>query len=91
MAENYLIGQDKLLPEAPLVERADRVPALQRLQAELCARVADVRGLLGQGVHQARQILRKLLVGRLDVERSTTGSGAAIGSPGRAPTRRSCR
>jgi hypothetical protein len=39
----------------------------RRLRQELRERVADVRCLLAQGTPQARQILRKLLVGRLDV------------------------
>jgi hypothetical protein len=40
----------------------------RRLRQELRERVADVRGLLAQGTPQARRVLRKLLVGRLDVE-----------------------
>jgi site-specific DNA recombinase len=38
----------------------------RRLLEELRARVHDVRGLLGQDTARARQILRKLLVGRLE-------------------------
>lgn len=38
----------------------------KRLLEELRARVRDVRGLLGQDIPRTRQILRKLLVGRLE-------------------------
>lgn len=40
----------------------------KRLQRELTARVADVEGLLGRHMPQARRILRKLIVGRLTCE-----------------------
>ena len=39
----------------------------KRLQRDLNAQATDVRGLLAKHVPQARQMLRKLLVGRLDV------------------------
>ncbi len=39
----------------------------KRLQRDLNAQATDVRGLLSKHVPQARQMLRKLLVGRLDV------------------------
>ena len=40
----------------------------RHLRQELRARVTDARGLLGRNVPQTRQILRKLLVGRLACE-----------------------
>lgn len=40
----------------------------RRLREELRARVRDVRGLLGRNVPRTQQILRKLLVGRLECE-----------------------
>ena len=40
----------------------------RRLRQELRERVADVRTLLADGTPQARRVLRKLLVGRLEVE-----------------------
>ena len=39
----------------------------KRLQRDLNAQATNVRGLLAKHVPQARQMLRKLLVGRLDV------------------------
>jgi site-specific DNA recombinase len=48
----------------------DRVASLDstRIKRELKARVADVRALLGRHVPQARQMLRKLLAGKIDME-----------------------
>ena len=40
----------------------------RRLRVDLRARVRDVRGLLGGDIPRTRQILRKLLVGRLECE-----------------------
>ena len=40
----------------------------KRLERELGERLADVKGLLGRHVPQTRQILRKLIVGRLTCE-----------------------
>ena len=40
----------------------------KRLEQELAARAADVKSLLGRHVPQTRQILRKLIVGRLTCE-----------------------
>src|SRR5262245_20958971 len=40
----------------------------KRLGRELAARTSDIKGLLGRHVPQTRQILRKLLVGRLTCE-----------------------
>jgi hypothetical protein len=40
----------------------------RRLREDLRARLRDVRGLLGEDIPRTRQILRKLLVGRLECE-----------------------
>ncbi len=40
----------------------------KQLERDLVARVSDVKGLLGRHVPQTRQILRKLIVGRLTCE-----------------------
>ena len=40
----------------------------RRLRKELAGRLANVKGLLSRHVPQARQILRKLVVGRLECE-----------------------
>jgi site-specific DNA recombinase len=57
---------------AELANLADaaRIAALdvKRVQQSLRARVADVRGLLGRRIPQTRQLLRKLLIGRLECE-----------------------
>ena len=52
-----------------LTRRAD-VASLnaRRLRKELAGRLIDVKGLLSRHVPQARQILRKLVVGRLECE-----------------------
>ncbi len=42
--------------------------ALLQIKLKLRARVADIRRLLAEGTPQARRVLRKLLVGRLEVE-----------------------
>jgi hypothetical protein len=41
---------------------------VQRLQRELRRHVAEIRGPLGKDIPQTRQILRRLLVGRLECE-----------------------
>jgi hypothetical protein len=41
---------------------------VERLRRELRRRVADVRGLLGRDIPRSRQILKRLLVGRLTCE-----------------------
>jgi hypothetical protein len=57
---------------AELTSLADvaRVVSLdvKRVQAGLRARVADVRGLLGRRIPQTRQLVRKILTGRLACE-----------------------
>jgi len=65
---------------AELASLADmaRVVSLdvKRVQASLKARVADVRGLLGRRIPQTRQLVRKMLVGRLACEAFTEPDGA---------------
>jgi len=58
-----------LVAELDLVEHY-RVPAIEAkdLRRDLTARIGDVRGLLAGHIPQARQILRKLVVGRLACE-----------------------
>jgi hypothetical protein len=48
----------------------DRVASLdsKRLKQELKTRVADVKALLGRHTPQARQMLRKLLAGKIEME-----------------------
>jgi hypothetical protein len=55
---------------AGLAEVAKVAPLdAMRLKRDLQAQAADVRRLLGRHVPQARQMLRKVLVGRLEVTR----------------------
>ena len=67
---------------------------VERLRRELRRNVAELRELLGKDVGRTRQILRRLLVGRLAVrgvrmERASR-AGAAIASPARARMRSCC-
>ena len=57
-----------LIRELAALKEADQVAALDigGLTKTVRATVADVRGLLGQHVAQARQMLQKLVDGRLD-------------------------
>ena len=59
-----------LVAELDVLQRSATVPSFdgKRLEGELAARAADVKGLLGRHVPQTRQILRKLIVGRLTCE-----------------------
>ena len=47
---------------------------LQQIQEEVEARLADWRGLLRRQVAQSRQILKKLLVGRIVFQQRDDGS-----------------
>ena len=54
---------------------------VERLRRELRRHVAEIRELLGQDIPRTRQILRRLLVGRLECEaRSTRASESATAS-----------
>jgi site-specific DNA recombinase len=59
-----------LVAELAALQQSTAVASLdgKRLERELTARGADVKGLLGRHVPQTRQILRKLIVGRLTCE-----------------------
>ncbi len=59
-----------LVAELEALQRSATVASLdsKQLERELAARAADVKGLLGRHVPQTRQILRKLIVGRLTCE-----------------------
>jgi len=59
-------------------------PGLEALRADLRARLTDWRGLLRRQPTQGRQILRKLLVGRLTLTPRTTESGRAYAYEGEA-------
>jgi hypothetical protein len=59
----------------------------RRLLEELRVRVRDARGLLGQDIPRTRQILRKLLVGRLEFRAFAEGARVGYRLPGGAPTR----
>ncbi len=65
---------------AELASLADvaRVASLdvKRVQTSLKARVADVRGLLGRRIPQSRQLLRKVLIGRVACEAFEEPGGA---------------
>ena len=47
---------------------------VERLRRELRRHVAEIRTLLGQDIPRTRQILRRLLVGRLDCEAFDEGT-----------------
>lgn len=59
-----------LVTELEALHRSASVASLdwKRLERELTARAADIKGLLGRHVPQTRQILRRLIVGRLTCE-----------------------
>jgi hypothetical protein len=59
-----------LIVELATLAELEKVASLdaERIKRELRARAADVRALLGRRVPQARQILRKLVVGRVECE-----------------------
>lgn len=59
-----------LLAEMEVLKRSATVASLdsKRLEREIGERVTDIKGLLGRHVPQTRQILRKLVVGRLTCE-----------------------
>jgi hypothetical protein len=61
------------------------------LVKDLRARVGDLEGLLGRQVTQTRQILRKLLVGRLVCEPSMMAHAGATGSPEQSVTSACCQ
>jgi hypothetical protein len=48
---------------------------VKRVQASLKARVSDVRGLHGRRMPQTRQLVRKVLIGRLACEAFTSPNG----------------
>src|SRR5207247_2440898 len=53
----------------------------EKIKADLHDKVRDVKGLLGRQVPQARQMLRKLLADKIDIE--PVGSGRQRGSKSR--------
>ena len=55
----------------------------RRLLEDLRARVRDVRRVLGQDIPRTRQILRKLLVGRLECRAFDEGARVGYRFPGR--------
>ena len=59
-----------MVTELEALHRSASVASLdwKRLERELATRAADIKGLLGRHVPQTRQILRKLIVGRLTCE-----------------------
>ena len=62
--------KNALVAELEGLHRSASVASLdwKRLERELAARAADIKGLLGRHVPQTRQILRRLIVGRLSCE-----------------------
>ena len=68
--------------------RRDRVASLDqtRLKRQLVAKATDLRGLLTRRVPQARQVIRKLVVGRLAFTPFEEGVGRVTGSWEKART-----
>ena len=72
--ERRKVGLQRRLEAAEGLARAPRIDR-RKLEPVLRARLDDWHGLLGRHVAQARQILRKLLVGRLVVTPDATRDG----------------
>ena len=73
----YAVDRRKAL-EAEL-ERLARTEQMARLdgtkvKADIKARVSDIRALLGRQMPQARQILRRVLVGKIEMKPVVDGS-----------------
>ena len=73
-----LIGQLEDLDHLTQVASLDA----KRIERTLVARVADVKGLLGKHVPQARQMLRKLIDGRVVCTHDARGKGYEVTATG---------
>ena len=62
--KKFLVAELATLAELEKVASLDA----ERIKRELRSRAADIRGLLGRHLPQTRQILRKLVVGRVECE-----------------------
>ena len=70
----------RLRAQLTALDRVAQLPSLdlKRLERDLTARLTEWRGLLSRHTAQARQLLRKLLVGRLTFEPATRADGRYV-------------
>lgn len=66
----HRLRKRSLTAELATLADLEKVASLdaERIKRDLRSRVSDVRGLLGRHLPQTRQILRKLVVGRVECE-----------------------